>query len=122
MVRDRRRLLAWLLAGLVLAFVLALYDADRAGVSERPSAGPCPDSALQCPGGGPRPGPGPTPSPSADPSADPSASGGPSPSAATAAPSGTPSPGTGPAPAGGPCAAPGACGFPHARTTGPRSA
>ncbi|MFB6805579.1 hypothetical protein [Streptomyces sp. NPDC056387] len=124
MARDRRRLRAWLLAGLVLAVVLALYEADRTGVGE-PSAGPCPDSALQCPEPGHGPGPHPTSSPSDSPSsADPSATGGPSPSASPAPPSASPSsppaPGTGGAPPTGPCASPGACGFPDARTTGPR--
>ncbi|MEV6732546.1 hypothetical protein [Streptomyces sp. NPDC051364] len=119
MARNRRRRLgAWLLALLVLAVVLALYEADRTGVSE-PSAGSCPDSALQCPGTSPAPGPTPTPTPSADPSA----TGSPSPSA-TAAPSSsaTPSPGTGGAPTTGPCSSPGACGFPDPHTTGPRIA
>ncbi|MFI8277381.1 hypothetical protein ACIGBH_21180 [Streptomyces sp. NPDC085929] len=120
MAPDRRRRLgAWLLALLVLAVVLALYDADRTGVSEL-SAGPCPDSALQCPGTGPAPGRTPSSSPSS--SADPSATGSPSPSAGTAPPSATPSPGTSGAPTTGPCSSPGACGFPDARTTGPRIA
>ncbi|WP_327281687.1 MULTISPECIES: hypothetical protein [unclassified Streptomyces] len=120
MARDRRRLRAWLLAGLVLAVVLALYEADRTGVGEA-SAGPCPDSALQCPEPGHRPGPHPAPMPSS--SAAPSAPGSPSPSGSPAppSPSSTPSPGTSGAPPTGPCSSPGACGFPDARTTGPRT-
>ncbi|MER6776132.1 MULTISPECIES: hypothetical protein [unclassified Streptomyces] len=120
MARDRRRLVAWLLTGLVLAVVLALYDADRTGTGE-PSAAPCPDSALRCPGATPPAGPAPS---SAPPSTDPSASGGPSPSAGSSPPaSGTPSPGRGTSPGpGGPCSSPGACGFPDSRTTGPRIA
>ncbi|KMO96139.1 lipoprotein [Streptomyces roseus] len=123
MARDRRRLVAWLLAGLVLAVVLALYDADRTGVSEPaagPTAGPCPDSALRCPGGNPAPGPVPSPS------ADPSASGSPGPPTSTSSAPSSPGTGTGggpgPGPGGGPCSSPGACGFPDAGTTGPRIA
>ncbi|MET9887494.1 hypothetical protein ABZZ20_31010 [Streptomyces sp. NPDC006430] len=109
MTRDRRRLRAWLTAGLLLGLVLVLYRADRTGVGE-PSAGPCPDSALDCPGPRSRP----------TPSAEPPTTGTPSPSATSVPPSATPPPGTGGPASPGVCTSPGACGFPDARTTGPR--
>ncbi|MFZ3474669.1 hypothetical protein ACODT4_37200 [Streptomyces sp. 2.9] len=117
MARHRRRLWAWLLAGLLLVAGLALYQAERTGNTES-SAASCPDSALQCPGedGAPV---------IPEPSADPSASVGPSPSeTAPPSPSATPPPAGSapPSPAAPACtsASPGACGFPDARTTGPR--
>ncbi|MFE2283475.1 hypothetical protein ACFXDJ_04790 [Streptomyces sp. NPDC059443] len=120
MARSRKRLLAWLAAGLVLIAALVLYQAERTGTTD---TGSCPDAALVCPGGHPSPEPDPSPS------ADPSASDSPSPSASSPSPSpsATPSPGSSGSGSGSPapgsaCSSPGACGFPDARTTGPRIA
>lgn len=114
MAFTRKRLLAWLVAGVLLAVVAIVYQADRTGVSE---AGPCPDAALVCPGSEPVPDPS-TPAPSTAPSDTAS----PSPSAPAASPSPTPPPGSsGPPAPGSPCTtSPGACGFPDERSTGPR--
>ncbi|MGW0748063.1 hypothetical protein [Streptomyces sp. NPDC002587] len=103
MTHRRRRLGAWLLAGVVLAVALALYRADRTGVGETAAAPPLPPSAA----------------PSATPSGTPSATGTPGPPTASGtadppATTGAPSPAA--------CASPGACGYPDARTTGPRIA
>ncbi|MFJ4777208.1 hypothetical protein [Streptomyces sp. NPDC088762] len=107
MTRDRKRWAAWLLAGVVLAVVLTLYQADRTGVGEPPagpSAGPSTGSSSAEP---------------APPSAPPPATGTAGPSATDGAPA--PSAGTAePAPKA--CASPGACGFPDASSTGPRTA
>ncbi|MET9962232.1 hypothetical protein ABZ128_24780 [Streptomyces sp. NPDC006326] len=111
MARDRKRIGAWLVAGLLLAVVLVLYRAERTGVSEHPAV-PCPDSAPACPGSAPA---------SASPSAGPPGTGTPSPSATSAPPSPTPPPATG-APTTAACTSPGACGFPDAHSTGPRTA
>ncbi|MGW6710665.1 hypothetical protein ACWGDE_38040 [Streptomyces sp. NPDC054956] len=107
-------------AGVLLAAVLAVYQAERMGSSE-PTAGSCPEAALQCPGGEPPP-------PASEPSTDPSASVSPSPSAASESPSPSPSASAAatskapPPAAAAACtsATPGACGFPDARSTGPR--
>ncbi|MFD6970843.1 hypothetical protein [Streptomyces sp. NPDC059949] len=101
MTRNRKRLGAWLLAGLLLAAGLTLYRADRTGVGE-PSAGP-----------------------SATPVATPPETAAPTPSATTPSPSATPSPTPSPAASEPPstapaCTSPGACGFPDASSTGPR--
>ncbi|MER5872946.1 hypothetical protein [Streptomyces sp. NPDC002044] len=119
-MRHRRTVLgAWLLAALLLAAGLALFRADRTGSGE-PAAVPCPDSALECPGGSAAPPPAPA-SPSAGTPASPSASGPASPSPPPGAPSAPASPGPGGTPTGNTaCSSPGACGFPDARTTGPR--
>ncbi|MFC9812651.1 hypothetical protein ACFVJM_11370 [Streptomyces virginiae] len=104
MTRNRRRLGAWLLAGVVLAVVLTLYDADRTGVSD-PKAAPSATPSGAAPGT-PAPATGDTPSPSA-----------------TASPS--PTPGTGepsPAPSPTACTSPGTCGYPDENSTGPRIA
>ncbi|KJK46233.1 hypothetical protein UK14_23780, partial [Streptomyces sp. NRRL F-4428] len=66
MSRNRRRLTAWLLAGVVLAVTLTLYDADRTGVGD-PKAAPSttPSAAPPVPA---TPAPTTTPGPSATPS------------------------------------------------------
>lgn len=106
MTPGRRRLGAWALAAVLLAVVLALYQADRTGVGDpkaTPSAAPSADPSA---------GPSGTPpgTPSATPPATPPGTGTAEPPAAP----GTPSPRT--------CAAPGDCGFPDAKSTGPRIA
>ncbi|MBT2543267.1 hypothetical protein J7E99_21840 [Streptomyces sp. ISL-44] len=106
MTPDRRRLGAWALAAVLLAVVLALYQADRTGVGDHKAT--------------------PSAAPSAAPSAGPSGTPPGTPSATTpATPPGTDTaeppatPGT-PSPTA--CAAPGDCGFPDAKSTGPRIA
>ncbi|MGW2584817.1 hypothetical protein ACWCYZ_26415 [Streptomyces virginiae] len=104
MTQHRRRLTAWLLAGVVLAVVLTLYQADRTAVSEHAAAPGATEPA--------------TPSTTAP--APPSASASPTtsgPPSLTASPSGSEPPPTTPA-----CTSPGTCGFPDASTTGPRIA
>ncbi|MEV7833590.1 hypothetical protein AB0P12_23630 [Streptomyces subrutilus] len=120
MIPDRRRLVAWLLAGALLAFVLVLYRADHTGVGEHRAA-PCPDSAPRCPG---VPGPGPAaPVPSSAPPPSASASASASPAAPDPATPAAPAGSAGPAPSAAVCTdSPGACGFPDARSTGPRIA
>ncbi|WP_330300154.1 hypothetical protein [Streptomyces sp. NBC_00503] len=122
MARNRKRLLAWAAAGLVLIAALVIYQAERTGTTD---TGSCPDAALVCPGGHPAPEPEPTTS------AEPSASDSPSPSAGSPSPSTSPSPSATPSPGssgsgspapGSACSSPGACGFPDARSTGPRIA
>ncbi|MFD4246314.1 hypothetical protein ACFWP3_32675 [Streptomyces sp. NPDC058525] len=108
MIRDRRRLAAWAFAVVLLAVVLAWWQADRTGAGD-PSAGPppAPSPAPSASAAATPPG-----TPSATPSASPSDTG-----TGTAAPPagpGTPSPKN--------CAAPGDCGYPDARSTGPRIA
>ncbi|MEU6315073.1 hypothetical protein [Streptomyces sp. NPDC047014] len=105
MPRDRRRLAAWLLAGVVLAVALTLYQADRTGVSD-PQAGPSAGPATTAPG---------TPPTSGEPPSVPP----PAPSGTGEAPSSPPAPTTA-APTS--CTGPGSCGYPDARTTGPRTA
>ncbi|WP_326587218.1 hypothetical protein [Streptomyces sp. NBC_01294] len=101
MTRNRKRLGAWLLAGLLLAAGLTLYRADRTGVGE-PSAGPSATPVATLPGtAAPTPS-ATTPSPSATPSPKPS-------------PGASEPPSTAPA-----CTSPGSCGFPDASSTGPR--
>lgn len=114
MTRNRKRLTAWLAAGLVLVAALILYQAERTGVTEPPT-GSCPDDARECSSAGPAPGPTPAPSP------DPSPSGTPGPSPGPPSPSATPPPvSSGPPAPGAACSSPGACGFPDAGSTGPR--
>ncbi|MEU6864691.1 hypothetical protein ABZ924_15640 [Streptomyces sp. NPDC046876] len=118
MARDRRRIAAWLAAGLLLAVVMTLCQAQRTGRGE-PSAGPCPETALDCPGPGANTAAPPAPSP--DPGATGTASPSPSPGTSSSPPAaGSPS-GSGAPGAAGPCSSPGACGFPDERTTGPRT-
>ncbi|OKK22583.1 hypothetical protein AMK16_05660 [Streptomyces sp. CB00455] len=108
MTHRRRRLRAWLLAGLLLAVVLVVYRAGRTGVHEPPADG-APAPAVSAP----------VTEPATTPSGPSAASTGP----ATTAP---PSP-TGPQdrspqpPPARDCASPGACGFPDAASTGPRT-
>ncbi|GHI12126.1 hypothetical protein Scinn_15890 [Streptomyces virginiae] len=104
MTRNRRRLGAWLLAGVVLAVVLTLYDADRTGVSD-PKAAPSATPSGAAPG---------TPAPTTGDTPSPSATASPSPAPGTGEPSPAPSPTT--------CTSPGACGYPDANSTGPRIA
>ncbi|MEU6212287.1 hypothetical protein ACIPRL_28975 [Streptomyces sp. NPDC090085] len=103
MTRERKRLAAWLLAGVLLAAALVLYRADRTGVSD-PAAGPTagPTAGAPAPGTPPATTDTPTPSPSGSP-----ATSGPPPSGPAATAPGT-------------CTSPGACGYPDASTTGPR--
>ncbi|MFE9476992.1 hypothetical protein ACFYNM_00135 [Streptomyces spororaveus] len=102
MTQHRRRLTAWLLAGVVLAVVLTLYQADRTGVSEHAAAPGTTEAATPST---------PAPAPPSAP-ASPTPSGSPSPAAS---PSASEPPPTTPA-----CTSPGTCGFPDASTTGPR--
>ncbi|MET9468607.1 hypothetical protein ABZY44_28220 [Streptomyces sp. NPDC006544] len=116
MTPTRKRLSAWLAAGLVLVAALVLYQAERTGVSGPPAAS-CPEEALECPAGGPSPDPKPAPS------AEPTPSDTPGPSPGSPSPSATPPPASGGPPTAGPgCSSPGACGFPDGRSTGPRIA
>nr|WSX48165.1 hypothetical protein OG409_03880 [Streptomyces sp. NBC_00974] len=116
MTRSRKRLSAWLAAGLVLVVALFLYQAERTGVTG-PATASCPEDALECPTAGPDPGP--TPAPSADPSPPDT----PSPSPGSPSPSATEPPASSGPPTAGPgCSSPGVCGFPDARSTGPRIA
>ncbi|MFD8410238.1 hypothetical protein ACFV2Q_00455 [Streptomyces sp. NPDC059650] len=113
MAHHRKRLAAWLLAGLVLVTVITLYQARQTGRGE-PAAAPCPQGAPDCPGPGST-GPPPTPAPSPDPSTGETAS------STSAPPSATPPPGSSGPPTPSPgCPSPGACGFPDESTTGPR--
>ncbi|MGW7436399.1 hypothetical protein [Streptomyces sp. NPDC054849] len=98
MTRDRKRLGAWLLAGLLLAVGLTLYRADRTGTSE-PSAGPSATPVATLPA-------------TAAPTASPSPS-------VTPSPTSSPEAGE-PPPAAPACTSPGTCGFPDASSTGPR--
>ncbi|MEV7442650.1 hypothetical protein AB0O22_16070 [Streptomyces sp. NPDC091204] len=107
MTQHRRRLGAWLLAGVVLAVVLTLYQADRTGVSDPAAAPPVTPTAV--PSGTAAPAPTATPSPSATPSPTPS------PGSAEPSPSGSGGPASS-------CTSPGACGFPDENSTGPRIA
>lgn len=102
MTQHRRRLGAWLLAGVLLAVVLILYRADRTGTGD-PTAAPSATRTTAAPSG-------------TRPAAP---SGTPAPSPPTGSPGASP-PATPVAPPGKVCSSPGACGYPDARTTGPR--
>ncbi|MFJ3978127.1 hypothetical protein [Streptomyces sp. NPDC090021] len=106
MVRNRRRLGAWLLAAVVLVVALVLYDADRTGVGD-PKAAPSATPSAALPGPA-TPASTATQSPSATPSPPaPPGTGEPSPTATATATA---------------CTSPGACGYPDANSTGPRIA
>ncbi|GAA1580718.1 hypothetical protein [Streptomyces globosus] len=110
---GKRRTAAWAVAGLLLAAVLTLYQAERTGGGAPPASAACPaGSSPDCP----RPGGGTQP-PAASSATAPSPGAGASAPASAAPP--PPLRSTAPA-AAGPCPSPGACGFPDEHTTGPR--